>query len=161
MQTDSTTGAAMPPLTAMPVSAGERYAVGARKKMSASFANFFRIAAAAQQLAPHLQPGSASNPTEFFRLCLSLARCVHNIFSGLMHDWTITSVVYFLFFGCSLWMLDFDFSQFLKFLRVLNFSFCFVDGCFSGLQWVDWKCKMIFRLIWNVEVFRREFLEVS
>uniref|UniRef100_A0A2C9WA41 SP-RING-type domain-containing protein n=1 Tax=Manihot esculenta TaxID=3983 RepID=A0A2C9WA41_MANES len=74
MQTDSTTGAAMPPLTAMPVSAGERYAVGARKKMSASFANFFRIAAAAQQLAPHLQPGSASNPTEFFRLCLSLAR---------------------------------------------------------------------------------------
>ncbi|KAF2313388.1 hypothetical protein GH714_010714 [Hevea brasiliensis] len=69
------TGTTMPPLSAGPsLTVGSGQAVGPGKKTSASFANFFRVAAVAERLATHLQPGSASNPTEFFGLCLSLAR---------------------------------------------------------------------------------------
>ncbi|KAF2313366.1 hypothetical protein GH714_010579 [Hevea brasiliensis] len=69
------TGTTMPPVSAGPsLTVGSGQAVGPGKKTSASFANFFRVAAVAERLATHLQPGSASNPTEFFGLCLSLAR---------------------------------------------------------------------------------------
>ncbi|KAF2297876.1 hypothetical protein GH714_004610 [Hevea brasiliensis] len=69
------TGMAIPPVLAgagLTVGAGP--AVGTGQKMSVSIANFLRIADVAKRLATHLQPGSAKNPTEFFRLCLFLAR---------------------------------------------------------------------------------------
>ncbi|XP_058009676.1 E4 SUMO-protein ligase PIAL1 isoform X2 [Hevea brasiliensis] len=72
---DAMTGMAIPPVLAgagLTVGAGP--AVGTGQKMSASIANFLRIADVAKRLATHLQPGSANNPTEFFRLCLFLAR---------------------------------------------------------------------------------------
>lgn len=46
----------------------------AGQQMSASLANSFRVHAVAERLSLHIQPGFDSNPTEFFGLCLSLAR---------------------------------------------------------------------------------------
>ncbi|XP_065858371.1 E4 SUMO-protein ligase PIAL2 [Euphorbia lathyris] len=47
---------------------------GAPQKMAGSFVNSFRIAAVADRLTAHLQFANVSNPTEFFSLCLALAR---------------------------------------------------------------------------------------
>ncbi|XP_048230058.1 E4 SUMO-protein ligase PIAL1 isoform X2 [Ricinus communis] len=62
--------------TLVPETAVSGAAVAAgQQKMSPSFANIFRIAAVADRLATHLRPGSSGNSnTEFFNLCLSLAR---------------------------------------------------------------------------------------
>ncbi|XP_011022613.1 PREDICTED: E3 SUMO-protein ligase SIZ2-like isoform X2 [Populus euphratica] len=62
--------------TMMPTpQAAEGVTIGAAgQQMSASLANSFRVHAVAERLSLHIQPGFDSNPTEFFGLCLSLAR---------------------------------------------------------------------------------------
>ncbi|KAJ6347388.1 hypothetical protein OIU76_003963 [Salix suchowensis] len=58
-----------------PPHAAEGVTIGAAgQQMSASLANSFRVHAVVERLSLHLQPGLDSNPTEFFGLCLSLAR---------------------------------------------------------------------------------------
>ncbi|XVF13058.1 hypothetical protein REPUB_Repub08aG0175000 [Reevesia pubescens] len=44
------------------------------QQISASVVNSFRVAAVAERLATHTQPGRQAHSTEFFGLCLSLAR---------------------------------------------------------------------------------------
>ncbi|GAV76137.1 zf-MIZ domain-containing protein [Cephalotus follicularis] len=44
------------------------------QKLSASLVNSYRVAAVSERLALHFHPGRQSDPTDFFNLCLSLAR---------------------------------------------------------------------------------------
>ncbi|KAJ4839154.1 hypothetical protein Tsubulata_008320 [Turnera subulata] len=46
----------------------------AQNRITPSYANTFRVTAVCDRLLLHLQPGAENNPTEFFNLCLSLAR---------------------------------------------------------------------------------------
>ncbi|XVE64772.1 hypothetical protein DITRI_Ditri07aG0128700 [Diplodiscus trichospermus] len=48
--------------------------LGVGQQLSASVANSFRVAAVAERLATHTQPGRQPQSSEFFSLCLSLAR---------------------------------------------------------------------------------------
>ncbi|CAI0414704.1 unnamed protein product [Linum tenue] len=48
--------------------------VGEESTLSASLVNSFRVIAVVDRLALHLQPGRENNSSEFFGLCLSLAR---------------------------------------------------------------------------------------
>ncbi|XP_021289425.1 E4 SUMO-protein ligase PIAL2 [Herrania umbratica] len=48
--------------------------LGPGQPLSASVVNSFRVAAVAERLATHTQPGGQPQSTEFFSLCLSLAR---------------------------------------------------------------------------------------
>ncbi|XVF51411.1 hypothetical protein PTKIN_Ptkin04bG0183200 [Pterospermum kingtungense] len=48
--------------------------LGAGQQISASVVNSFRVAAVAERLATHTQPGRQPHSSEFFSLCLSLAR---------------------------------------------------------------------------------------
>ncbi|KAL4323452.1 hypothetical protein GQ457_11G024730 [Hibiscus cannabinus] len=58
-------------MTAVPPAAS---GIGAPQQISASLVNSFRVAAVAERLATHTQPGRQPQSSEFFSLCLSLAR---------------------------------------------------------------------------------------
>ncbi|CAN0841189.1 E4 SUMO-protein ligase PIAL2 [Linum grandiflorum] len=53
---------------------GANLTVGDEGALSASLVNSFRVIAVVDRLALHLQPGRETNSSEFFGLCLSLAR---------------------------------------------------------------------------------------
>ncbi|XP_022737522.1 E4 SUMO-protein ligase PIAL2-like isoform X2 [Durio zibethinus] len=61
-------------MTAIPPVAATASGLGVGQQISASMVNSFRVAAVAERLATHTQPGRQPQNSEFFSLCLSLAR---------------------------------------------------------------------------------------